>query len=83
MDNNNISTSEPDKNNQDLVLFLRELASSIEQDKMNEKQLQVTCEFKIKYKFYEEKGDEEDAEETLKYLFLGWYIYKNMNDIIV
>lgn len=90
MENDNISVSPLDKldNNdisvsteQELVSFLRELANSVEKGEMDDRQLHILHEFKVKYHFYDEDGDEESADDTMKYLFLGWYIYKNKHDL--
>lgn len=71
-----------------LVSFLRNLADSIEQNKILPRQLQNVGEFFMKYQYEEEsiKDDEGtsvpfgstgdfDIEEMIKFLIMGYYIY--------
>lgn len=72
-----------DKN---LVPFLRELANSIENNKLSLNQLQHIGEFFMEYKFHEHneldesKQDEFESSDVIKFLTLGWYIYRVMLD---
>ena len=69
-----------------LAPFLRELADSIESRELPKDQLKFIGEFFMSYKFHEqrngwkkEKEDEEndlDEMDAVKFLTLGWYIYK-------
>ena len=57
-----------------LIPFLRNLANSIEQNSLDNKQLASISEFFMAWKFKEDTG-EYSKEELIKYLSLGWYIY--------
>jgi hypothetical protein len=73
-----------------LIPFLRNLANSIEENKILPRQLQNVSDFFMKYHFDEEVAKDEDeddssdpigasgefdAEELVKFLALGWYVY--------
>lgn len=69
------------ENNRQLVPFLRDLADSIESDKLSPKQLQLIGEFFMSYKLSEEKDiqteeDNFDSTDVTKFITLGWYIYR-------
>lgn len=57
-----------------LVLFLKNLANSVEQDSLDNKQLANVSEFYMSWKFKRNTG-EYSSQELIKYLSLGWYIY--------
>lgn len=67
-----------------LAPFLRELADSIESRELPKDQLKFIGEFFVSYKFHEQRNgwkkeqEEEDLDEmdVVKFLTLGWYIYK-------
>jgi precorrin-4 methylase len=62
--------------------FLRELANSIETEELTQKQLILVAEFYMSYQFQKENSyeqesvDEFDKDELMKFIFIGWYIYK-------
>jgi hypothetical protein len=71
--------------NQGMVTFLRDLAKSVESDQLNPDQLKRVGEFFMSYNFWEsaesekdEKDDEDDYDDFLKFLFLGWYVYRHI-----
>jgi hypothetical protein len=73
-----------------LAPFLRELADLIESRELPKDQLKFIGEFFVSYKFHaqrngwkKEKEDEEndlDEMDVVKFLTLGWYIYKFILD---
>lgn len=75
----------PENNHEDsLVVFLRDLANSIERDELIPKQLQSIGDFFMSYKFQEQAikdGDVHlnesflDRENFIKFLIMGWYVY--------
>tara|TARA_Y100000389_G_C17456976_1_gene518791 strand:+ start:2564 stop:2863 length:300 start_codon:yes stop_codon:yes gene_type:complete len=72
-----------------MIIFLRNLATSIEQKKLLPVQLQRIGEFFMSYKFQEQaiadgnslddgessKDFDFNEEDFMKFLVLGWYIY--------
>ena len=60
-----------------LIIFLRDLAINIEQNKLNNDKLANVSKFYMSWKFKEDEG-EYCKEELLKYLSLGWYIYNHL-----
>ena len=68
-----------------LILFLRNLADSIEQQQLLPRQIRSISEFFMSYQFQEQAiRDDDDSspaprefshEELLKFIILGWYIY--------
>jgi hypothetical protein len=67
--------------NKQLVLFLRELSTSIESNKLSSNQLRLTGEFFMNYKFNNEIDKEESLGDmgdmdVVRFLSLGWYMYK-------
>jgi hypothetical protein len=60
--------------NLNLIEFLRDIASSLENEKVNEEQMKIIGEFYMLYKFYENK-DDISQNELNKFLALGYYIY--------
>jgi len=65
------------ENTQKLVPFLRELATSIETDSLDNYQLKSVSEFFMAWNFQKDKG-EYSSEELIKFLSLGWYIYTHL-----
>ena len=68
-----------------LIDFLRELANSVENKQLNSKQLQSIGEFFMSYKFqeqairslnYTDEDEDMSEEELLKFISLGWYVYR-------
>ena len=62
-----------------IVTFLRGLADQIEARTLPEKDLFEVTEFYMKCLFLNQ-SEETPEEEMLRFLSLGWYIYKNMID---
>lgn len=69
-----------------LIPFLRDLATSIEENQLEPQQLQRIGEFFMAYQFQEQAVQDMDNSETpglefsqedlLKFLTLGWYVYQ-------
>lgn len=70
------------ENNTNLVLFLRNTADSLENNKLSPQQELQIGEFFMSYHF-QENNKELDSNELKKFIFMGWYIYcvilKNKN----
>jgi len=68
-----------DTKDQELILFLRDIANSIENNDINPDDKQRVGEFFMQYKFKNMINDinSTDIEEKdmIKFLVLGWYIY--------
>ena len=68
--------------NTGMVLFLRDLANSVESEKITPDQLKRIGEFYMSYQFCENTDKDDDdnfsGQEFLKFLFLGWYVYRNI-----
>lgn len=60
----------------ELSIFLRNLASSIEDNSLNEEKLKLVSEFFISYQFYE--ASKEDDLDFMKFMTLGWYVYQHL-----
>lgn len=60
--------------NNQLVLFFRNLADSIEKEELSEKQMSFIGEFYMSYQFQNELENIKE-EDFIKFLVLGWYIY--------
>ena len=62
-----------------LILFLKELTESLENDKLNEEQVMHIGEFYMEYEFKNTINNDEtldvDEKDFIKFLVLGWYIY--------
>lgn len=64
-----------------LIVFLRRLADSIERKQLEPQQLGRVGEFFMNYLFHEEmedvalSPDDKDRKEFMKFLSLGWYIH--------
>lgn len=61
-----------------LVLFLKNLANSVEQDTLDSEQLASISEFYMSWEFKKNTG-EYSSQELIKYLSLGWYLYTHLN----
>ena len=71
--------------NERLIIFLRNLADAIEKGELVPRQLQSIGEFFMAYQFQEvanedpfkqQETEEFDQEELIKFLIIGWYIYR-------
>jgi hypothetical protein len=60
-----------------LSTFLRGLADSIDKNKLTESNVQRISEFYMSYLFLN-KVKQRSEKEFQKFLFLGWYVYKNL-----
>lgn len=63
---------------ENIIVFLRELASSIEEKKISNEKLKLVGEFYMSYNFHSELDNTDtDIEEKdfIKFLVMGWYIY--------
>lgn len=60
-------------NNNNLIIFLRELANSIEHNNISGEGLKKIGEFFMTYNFYNNNNTQ--TEEYTKYMALGWYMY--------
>lgn len=70
---NNIENKNADK---ELIPFLRNLANSIEENKLSPEQLQSVGEFFVSYNDTEVTDDDFDV---IKFIVLGWYIYQMLS----
>ena len=65
--------------NENLIIFLRTLADSLESKTLEDNKIQLVGEFYMKYQFHDFSTDntvEKINEEDLKtFIFLGWFIY--------
>jgi len=61
-----------------LIGFLKNLTCSLEKDELNQQQLQKVSEFFMSYQLHEQVNTEFNEEEAIKFLTLGWYVYKVM-----
>lgn len=67
-----------------LVPFLRDLADSIEKNKLSPEKLRCISDFFMSYKLLETEDvknvntdeDDFDSMDVIKFITLGWYIYK-------
>ena len=65
---------------ENIILFLRNLADYIEKKELSENKLKIVGEFYMAYNFDEEINKPETQEEIvekdfIKFLVMGWYIY--------
>lgn len=60
--------------NNQLVLFFRNMADSIEKKQLTEKQMSFIGEFYMSYHFQNELENIKE-EDFIKFLVMGWYIY--------
>lgn len=60
----------------EMITFLRNLANDIEKEKLNNTQLQKIGEFLMSYTFEQRDGVESNTDEFMKFITLGWYVYK-------
>jgi hypothetical protein len=68
-----------DTKDQELIVFLRDIANSIEDDSIEPYDKQRVGEFYMQYKFKNMINDinssDIDEKDMIKFLVLGWYIY--------
>ena len=69
---------------EEIILFLRNLADSIENNTLQSEQLEKVGEFFMSYKMTqnENKNTEEefDTMDVIKFITMGWYIYSILLD---
>ena len=62
-----------------IINFLKEVIQDIESENISEEKLDTTRHFLFTYKFHHhienQKIDDIDEKDMIKFLFLGWYIY--------
>lgn len=71
------------ENDRQLIPFLRNLADSIESDKLLPEQLQQVGEFYMAYMLSQETRKpetDEDDFDIVKFITMGWYVYKMIQD---
>jgi hypothetical protein len=69
---------EENTTDKDLIIFLRDLADAIENEKIEDTNKQLVGEFYMKYKFSttsKKLFENMDEEDIHKFFFLGWFIY--------
>jgi len=64
---------------QQLIQFLEKLVTSIKEGSLSLEELKSISEFYMMYTFSDIKNDVSE-KDLLKFLSLGWYIYKNISD---
>lgn len=65
--------------NSTVTNFMRKLADDLENGKLSAKQEQKIGEFYMSWFFFSETQDEEISDQDfLKFLTLGWYIYRQI-----
>ena len=84
--NETVPTNQESNNNKKLTSFLRDIATLIEKNEIDKKQLQSVGEFYISWKYQEVNKDsvsKDSDEDMIKFLVLGWYLYKilHVNDM--
>jgi hypothetical protein len=66
--------------NQKICEFLRDLADKIDNDAIDDKSLDSVCQFYVGYKLNKEIDETPNAtldeKDLVKFLVLGWYIYR-------
>ena len=63
---------------ENIIIFLRELASLVEEKKIPDTKLKLIGEFYMSYNFHSEINKEDndiDEKDFIKFLVMGWYIY--------
>jgi len=73
--------NEYDGQTKELAIFFKKLATDIETNSLTIEELRLAGQACMNYKFQIETGGVVDSEEELqKYLFTGWYIYRQLNE---
>jgi hypothetical protein len=58
-----------------ILSFLKDIQTNIENDELSESQLNSLTKIYLEYNF---KNDNLEDKDIIEYMFLGWYIYKNL-----
>jgi len=69
--------------NNNLVTFLRKLADSMEKNELSPEQTKKIGEFFMAYQMGEHEDEHEDEDEDsdfMKFITLGWYVYRMVLD---
>jgi|LakMenEpi03Aug12_release.lakeMendotaPanAssembly.Ray.scaffolds.fasta_scaffold747279_2 hypothetical protein len=69
---------ENSEKNKELVLFLRNLANSVENNTITSDQSQKLGEFFMSFKMSQEEDKDCDPMDVIKFITMGWYIYSNI-----
>ena len=64
--------------NKELVLFLRNLADSVENNTITSEQCQKLGEFFMSFKMSQEQDKDCEPMDVIKFITMGWYIYSNI-----
>lgn len=64
---------------EDLINFMETVIDKLKNKTLTEIELKHVSEFYIAFKFIDIKNELSD-QELIKFLSLGWYIYKNISD---
>ena len=64
--------------NKELVLFLRNLADSVENNTITSEQSQKLGEFFMSFKMSQEQDKDCEPMDVIKFITMGWYIYSNI-----
>jgi hypothetical protein len=64
--------------NKELVLFLRNLADSVENNTITSEQSQKVGEFFMSFKMSQEQDKDCEPMDVIKFITMGWYIYSNL-----
>jgi len=64
--------------NKELVLFLRNLADSMENNTITSEQSQKVGEFFMSFKMSQEQDKDCEPMDVIKFITMGWYIYSNL-----
>lgn len=64
---------------EDLIEFMETITEKLKNKILSEDELKHVSEFYMAYKFTDIRNDLTD-QELIKFLSLGWYIYKNISD---
>ena len=65
--------------NKNLVLFLHNLADSIENNTISQDNLQLVGEFFMSFEISQQPHTPCDTMDVIKFITMGWYIYSILN----
>lgn len=66
-------------NNNLLIDFFQDLVTKLQNNEIEDNKLRNLSEFMFKYRFDNEKSNNCQNEDFIKFLTLGWYVYSNMS----
>ena len=68
------------KTNNNLVLFLQNLANSIQDNTISKEHLQMVGEFFMSFEMSQQETNTPcDTMDVIKFITMGWYIYSILN----